>query len=73
MLMFQLFFQQPRLVALFWPHGLPPGVMVCRGRRSTTGLGLTGEAKPGWRSAKTAQQAAVVPESQRMVKTVARL
>ena len=65
--MLQLFFQHARFVALFWPQGLPPGVMVCLGARPTTGLGWTGEAKADRRSANAAQQAAVgLPESQSM-------
>lgn len=38
--MFQLFFQQRRLVSLFCPHGRPPGMMVCLGTRfGKTGVG----------------------------------
>ena len=68
--MFQLFFQHPRLVALFWPHGLPPGVMVCLGKRSMTGLGWTGEPRAVWTKANSAAHLAVVDHftSQRMVK-----
>ncbi len=66
--MLQLFFQHARFVALFWPHGLPPGVIVCLGARSTTGWGWTGEAKAELKSANAAQQAAVgLPESQSMM------
>jgi hypothetical protein len=39
-LIFQLFFQQALLVALFWPHGGPPGVIVvCLTATSRTGEG----------------------------------
>lgn len=67
--MFQLFFQHLRFVALFWPHGLPPGIMVALGKRSSTGLGLTGEANVVRRSTSTAQQTAVgLSTSQRMMR-----
>lgn len=42
--MFQLFFQHPLLVGPFCPHGFPPGMIVCLGRRGELGSG-TGLAK----------------------------